>query len=316
MEMTGRIAFVSRLSIRDEELWLQALAGALPEENILPVRKIASGDLCGVQIAVVANPDPADIARLTNLKWIHSVWAGVERLVAEPGLAALPIVRLVDPELARTMAEAVLAWTYYLSRDMPAYARLQRQHRWQQLPYRHPAELTVGLLGLGTLGTAAALRLRSAGFNVSGWSRTAKNTDRIERFSGAAGLALLLARADVLVCLLPLTPETHGLLNRERLALMPTGASLIHFARSPIVVVDDLLAALNSGRLSHAVLDVFDVEPLPQHSELWEHPKITVLPHISAPTNKETAAAIVAKNIRDYRSSGVLPRTVAMNHGY
>ncbi|QSZ60279.1 glyoxylate/hydroxypyruvate reductase A [Rhizobium sp. ZX09] len=310
------IALVTRMTADVEQLWLAALSQNLPGETIVPFRQLDEDARQKVDIAIVANPDPADIARLPGLKWIHSVWAGVERLVSELGESRLPIVRLVDPQLSRTMAEAVLVWTYYLFRDMPAYAKFQREHVWQQLAYRRPEQVTIGLLGLGALGAASASRLKEAGFSVIGWSRSAKSLAGVETFHGEEGLDLLLSRSDILVCLLPLTSETKGLLNRDRLSKLPADASLINFARGPIVVDGDLIEALDSGAMKHAVLDVFDIEPLPADNALWDHPAITVLPHISAPTDRETAAAIVAGNILTYRSTGALPTTVDLERGY
>ncbi|RWX74956.1 glyoxylate/hydroxypyruvate reductase A [Neorhizobium lilium] len=310
------IALVTRMTADVEQLWLTALSQKLPGETIIPFRDLDEASREKVDIAVVANPDPADIAQLPGLKWIHSVWAGVERLVGELGKSRLPIVRLVDPQLSRTMAEAVLAWTYYLFRDMPAYAQFQRQRVWQQLAYRRPEQVTVGLLGLGALGAASAARLKEAGFNVIGWSRAAKSLEGVETFHGEQGLDLLLSRSEILVCLLPLTGETKGLLNGTRLSMLPKGASLINFARGPIVVTDALIAALSSSAMKHAVLDVFDVEPLPADNTVWDHPAITVLAHISAPTDRETAAAIVAGNILTYRETGALPPTVDLARGY
>ncbi|WP_280170814.1 2-hydroxyacid dehydrogenase [Agrobacterium pusense] len=310
------IALVTRMTADVEQLWLAALSQNLPGETIVPFRQLDEDARQKVDIAIVANPDPADIARLPGLKWIHSVWAGVERLVSELGESRLPIVRLVDPQLSRTMAEAVLAWTYYLFRDMPAYAKFQREHVWQQLAYRRPEQVTIGLLGLGALGAASASRLKEAGFSVIGWSRSAKSLAGVETFHGEEGLNRLLSRSDILVCLLPLTSETKGLLNRDRLSKLPGDASLINFARGQVVVDGDLIEALDSGALKHAVLDVFDIEPLPADNALWDHPAITVLPHISAPTDRETAAAIVAGNILTYRSTGALPTTVDLERGY
>ncbi|MFK0166877.1 2-hydroxyacid dehydrogenase [Rhizobium sp. NPDC090279] len=310
------IALVTRIPDEAERLWLDVLSIEMPDEKIVSFRHLDDEDRAAVDIAIVANPDPMDLVRLPGLKWIHSLWAGVERLVSELGDSTLPVVRLVDPQLSRTMAEAVLAWTYYLFRDMPAYARFQRERNWQQLSYRRPEQVTVGLLGLGALGEAAAHRLTEAGFNVIGWSRSAKDIEGIETCFGDDGLNTVLSRSDILVCLLPLTPETRGLLNTERLALLPTNASLINFARGPIVVSNDLFQALDTGRLNHAVLDVFDVEPLPSDAPFWDHPRITVLPHISAPTDRETAAALVADNIRTFRRTAILPSTVDFARGY
>lgn len=311
-----RIALVSRLSDAAEAGWLARLRALLPDERIDSLRTLDAAACAEVEIAVVANPDPADIARLPNLRWIHSLWAGVERIVAELPDLAVPLVRLVDPELARTMAEAVLAWTLYLFRDMPAYAASQRAHRWQPLDYRRPEAVTVGILGLGELGRAAAGRLNAAGFRVCGWNRSARAVEGVECHSGPGGLAHVLGQSDIAVCLLPLTAETRHLLNAERLALLPRGAQLINFARGPIVDTQALTHALDAGAMKHAVLDVFETEPLPAPSALWDHPAITVLPHISAPTDPETAAAIVAGNIGRYRAEGVLPATVDLRRGY
>ncbi|WP_369058244.1 glyoxylate/hydroxypyruvate reductase A [Caulobacter sp. 73W] len=307
------IAFASRQPAEAEAQWLAALSAAMPELSVRALRDLDAEARRKVEVAIVANPDPADLALLPNLKWIHSTWAGVERLVAELGAGAPPIVRLVDPELARTMAEAVIAWTYYLQRDMPAYAAVQQARRWEPRPYRRPGETTVGLLGLGALGVAAARRLSEAGFKVMGWSRTPKDIPGVDARTELPGV---LSASDIVVCLTPLTDQTRGLLNAERLGWMKPGAGLINFARGPIVVTGDLLAALDTAHLSHAVLDVFDQEPLPADSPLWSHRSVTVLPHISAVTDRGTASAIVADNIRRWLSQGVLPQTVDMARGY
>jgi len=312
--MAPLIAFVTRTPPEADAL--QKLRAAMPAETILPMRDIADGDFASVDIAIVANPDPADLARLPNLKWIHSTWAGVERLVSELKDSPLPIVRLVDPQLSFNMAEAVLAWTYYLFRDVPAYARLQRERNWHPLGYRRADQTTVSLLGLGALGTAATSRLKEAGFQVAGWSRLPKQLEGVETFSGEDGLMAILAKTDILVCLLPLTHETTGMLAARHFAALPKGAEFINFARGKIIVTADLVAALDSGHLKHAVLDVFETEPLPVEDALWRNPGITILPHISGPTDPDTAAGIVAANIAAYRRTGVLPATVDRTRGY
>ncbi|WP_425903420.1 2-hydroxyacid dehydrogenase [Agrobacterium radiobacter] len=314
--MPSPIAFVSRMNAETEAVWKQTLRAAMPQEDILSFSELTDEQRRAVDFAIVANPDPADIAALPGLTWVHSLWAGVERLVLELGDKAPPIVRLKDPELSRVMAEAVLAWTYYLQRDMPAYRENQQKALWQELDYRHPREMTIGLLGLGALGTAAAERLTHAGFNVAGWSRSAKVIEGVETLTGDAGLQALLEKSDILVCLVPLTDATRGLLDAGRFAAMKQGAALINFARGAVIVADDLIAVLDSGRLSHAVLDVFEQEPLPTASPFWQHPQVTVLPHISAPTSRESSARIVAGNVRAWRETGRLPETVDMIRGY
>lgn len=313
--MAEAIALIGCRGPTQESEYREILAAAMPGERIVPFRMLADAERDEARVAIVANPDPAEVAALPGLVWVQSLWAGVERLVNAFD-RPLPIVRLVDREMARTMAEAVLAWTYYLQRDMPAYARQQRAGLWRPHPYRKPADTTVGLLGLGALGIAAAERLLGAGFRVLGWSRSPKAVPGIETAHGLEALPAMLGRCDILVCLVPLTPETRGLVNAERLAALKPGAALINFARGPIVVTADLLAALDGGHLAHAVLDVFAVEPLPTESPLWSHPGVTVLPHISGPTDMPSAAATVAANLREFRRTGRPPRGIDTARGY
>jgi glyoxylate/hydroxypyruvate reductase A len=310
------IPFIATADYAKTGQWIAALQQAMPQEQIVAFNTLSEQQRQSCQLAIVANPDPADILRLPQLVWLHSVWAGVERLLADLANSDLKIVRLVDPQLADTMAEAVLAWVLYLHRDMPAYARQQKQNLWQPRDYIKPQDKTVSLLGLGALGEAAALRLLAAGFKVNGWSRSKKNLKHVTCFGGLDELPQMLSQTDILVCLLPLTADTRGLLNAATLAYLPKGAALINFARGAIIEDAALLAALDSQQLSHAVLDVFSQEPLPVEQAYWQHPQVTVLPHISAPTDLATAAAIVAGNIARYRKNGQLPNSVDSLRGY
>lgn len=314
--MQNPIAFVSRLNEQEELEWLEVLRQRMPAETIISFRQLNPELKARIELAIVANPDPVEVAQLSSLTWIHSLWAGVERLVTELGPAAPPIVRLVDPELARVMAEAVLAWTYYLQRDMPAYRQQQALSEWKPRPYRHPSTLQIGLLGLGELGKECARKLLEAGFTVQGWSASPKSLPGVEALTGEDGLTKLLSTSDITICLLPLTPATRHLLNRQRLSVMPQGASIINFARGAIIDHAALVDHLNAGHIDHAVLDVFEQEPLPQASPLWSHPRITVLPHISAPTTHESAASIVATNVALWRKTGLLPKTIQPSRGY
>ncbi|WP_109476174.1 glyoxylate/hydroxypyruvate reductase A [Paraburkholderia sp. C35] len=314
--MSDIITLVSQLSDDQEAAYLGALRKSLPGEVLLPLRETSAQQRAQSSIAIVANPRPADVARLPNLAWVHSLWAGVEQLVAAWPKDGPPIVRLVDPEMSRTMAEAVLAWTYYLQRDMPTYRLQQTDRQWCQRVYRKPSSMEIGIVGLGTLGTCAAERLVRAGFRVNGWSRTAKNVDGVHVYHGDTGLNDMLTTADIVICLMPLTSDTRGLIDGARIAQMKRGAALINFARGPIIVEAELLDALDRGLLSHAVLDVFDIEPLPLQSRLWEHPRVTILPHISAPTDVHTAASVIAANVSEYRKTGKLPASVDLTRGY
>jgi glyoxylate/hydroxypyruvate reductase len=310
------IAFVSRATETERNSWLKALALAMPAERIIDFSALDASQRSNCEIAIVANPDPDNIKQLPGLKWVHSVWAGVERMLQELDDPAFEIVRLVDPQLTTTMAEAALAWTFYLHRDMPRYAQQQQQCLWQPHPLIETSKRRIGVLGLGELGRAAATRLRDNGFTVSGWSRTPHQLSGISCYSAEKGLKVLLSSSDILLCLLPLTAQTRGLLNADTLSLLPAGASLINFARGPVIDEKALLKALNSGALAHAVLDVFNIEPLPSEHAFWTHTRVTVLPHISAPTSPQTASRIVAQHIQDYRAGKGLAQTVDPKKGY
>ncbi len=310
------IPFVSRANASDSAAWLAALSLAMPQECIVPFTQLTDTQRRDATVAIVANPDPAALNQLPALQWVHSLWAGVERMLTELQNPQVAIVRLEDPQLAETMAEAVLAWTLYLHRDMPTYAALQRNRVWQPQPPRLPSERCVAILGLGHLGKLAAKRLINAGFEVIGWARSAQTLSSVQTYAGDDALPEVLGRADLVVCLLPLTPHTRNLLNARRFTQMKPQAALINFGRGAIVNSADLMAALNANQLSHAVLDVFETEPLPTDNPLWAHEKITVLPHISAPTHKGTASAVVAGNIARFRATGALPKCVDPQIGY
>ena len=314
--MSRCIPFVSQISDREIAEWLEALRAVLPGYDVMPLADCSMQQCAEAQVAIVANPHAADLKKLPHLQWVQSLWAGVDQLLIETQLNNVAIVRMNDPQLAETMAEAVLAWALYLHRDMPRYRMQQSLQIWQQHTAKLAAERTVGILGLGNLGRKAAKRLFSNGFRVLGWSRSRAELKGIETFCGAAGFTAMLQRVDILICLLPLTAQTQGLIGKDAIALMPKGSALINFARGPIVDTDALMSALNSDRLSHAVLDVFDQEPLPQTSPLWSHPNITILPHISAPTNRQTASLIVAKNINRFFVEGEIPLSVDRALGY
>ena len=200
---------------------------------------------------------------------------------------------------------------------MPLYRRQQSAKLWQQRPYCAPSTIKDGLLGLGALGTAAADRLSRADFAVSGWSRSPKSIDGIDCLHGDEGLRQLLSQSDIVVCLLPLTTDTISLLNAERLGWMKEGASLVNFARGRIIAVAALLARLGARHLGHAVLDVFDQESLlSEDLPLWDHPDITVLPHISAPTDLQSASRIVADNIKSYHKTNAIPHSIDIAGGH
>lgn len=310
------LPFLSRSQPEAVARWLAALGAALPDHRVVPFAQLSPAERAVAEVAIVADPDPAELAQLPALKWVQGLWAGVERMMAELPAGGPQVVRLVDPMLARTMATAVLAWTLYLYRDMPRYRQQQQDRVWRQHVLPRPAEVPVGILGLGTLGRQAAAALIEQGFPVIGWSQSPKTLEGGRALHGAEGLHELLAQARIVIVLLPLTPDTRGLLADDLLARMQSGAALVNFGRGPILDTSALLAALDRGHLSHAVLDVFDQEPLPATSPLWSHPGVTVLPHISAPTDMQSASQIAADNITAFLATGAIPPGVDRARGY
>jgi glyoxylate/hydroxypyruvate reductase A len=296
--------------------WGPALQHALPGERLLRDRsELAAGE--SIDIALAANPPPAALAGLPGLRLIQSLWAGVDRLLADGSVPAdVPLARMVDPAMNEAMAETALWAVLSVQREFFAYARQQREPVWRQLPQRRADETTAAVLGLGQMGRTCALRLAANGYRVAGWSRSETSVAGIDTFAGESTLARVLANADVVVNLLPLTDATRGLFNARTFAQMRRGAALVNLARGAHVVEADLLDALASGRLGHAVLDVFANEPLPADKPFWSHPRITVLPHVAALTDPRSAAVIVARNVVALREGRTPENLVDRSRGY
>jgi len=275
------------------------------------------GDPAAIDYALVWRPEPGFLASLPNLKLILSLGAGVDHLLGDPRLPLhLPIVRLVDPHMTDAMSEYVTLQVLRLHRRDLDYRSQQQARVWRELDQRNAAERRVGILGLGELGQDAAKKLKALGFDVAGWSRSEKAVEGVRSYAGAAGLAPLLGRSEIIVCLLPLTAETEGILNKRTLALLPKGAALVNAARGAHLVEEDLLAALASGQISAAVLDVFREEPLPVDHPFWHHPRVVVTPHIAAFTNPATASPIILDNIRRFEEGRPLLNRVDPARGY
>lgn len=293
--------------------WRAALAAALPDERLVDTKDAADG----IDVAIVANPPPGALAGLPRLRLIQSLWAGVDRLLADPTLpAGVPIARMVDPMMNAAMAETALWAVLGLHRGYFRYARLQREARWAPHGQCRADELTVAVLGLGQMGRTVALRLAAQGYRVSGWSARPAAVEGIETQAGDAALEALLAQADIVLNLLPLTPATRGLFDAARFGRMKRGAGFVNLARGAHVVEAELLAALDAGQLRHAVLDVFQTEPLPAGHRFWSHPAVTVLPHAAAQTDPRSAALVVAQNLRALREGRPLAHLVDRARGY
>jgi glyoxylate/hydroxypyruvate reductase A len=314
--MKSIVPFISMLPKADIDQWLKILKKKLPKERIVKFSSLKKSDYKKIDVAIVANPNPTEVKKLENLKWIQSVWVGVEKLVESFKGDRVKIVRLIDPEMNRTMAEAVLSWVLYLHRDMHFYQAQQNKRVWKESDYIKPSKKVVSFIGLGELGAASAFKLIQNNFNVYGWSKAKKNISKVKSFTGELGLKKMLQQTDILVCLIPLTKKTKYLLNYKTLSYLKKGASIINFARGAIINANDLAKHLNSGRIKHAVLDVFEQEPLPKKSNLWKHKNVTVLPHISAHTDMDTASNIVCKNIKMYRLKNRIPKSVDLKRGY
>jgi glyoxylate/hydroxypyruvate reductase A len=242
----------------------------------------------------------------------------VDRLLADPTLpVGVPIARMVDPFMNAAMAETALWAVLSLHRGFFRYARLQRESRWAPHAQKRADEITVAVLGLGQMGRSAARRLAAQGYRVVGWSRGgAEATSDIVALHGDDALDSLLAAADVVVNLLPLTPATLSFFDAARLAHLQPTTSLVNLARGAHVVDADLLAALDAGRLRHAVLDVFHQEPLPIDHAFWRHPRVTILPHVAAQTDPRSAALRVAASVRAWQSGQPVPHLVDRTRGY
>ncbi len=304
-----------RSSSDSAALWLAELRRHIPELEMRVVPEI--GNPKDIDAALVWKPPAGLLASLPNLKMIVSLGAGADHLLEDASLPRhVPVVRLVDPYMTEAMSEYVLTQVLRLHRLDFAYRAQQRERVWRELQQPNAAERRVGVLGLGELGSDAARKLAVFGFKVAGWSRRERRLPGIESFHGPGGLMALARRSDILICLLPLTRDTEGILDARLFAAMPRAAAIVNAARGRHLIEADLLAALESGQLSAAVLDVFDQEPLPPEHPFWGHPKIIVTPHAAAATHAPTAAAGVAENLRRLSDGRPLINVVDLARGY
>jgi glyoxylate/hydroxypyruvate reductase A len=272
-----------------------------------------------IDVAVCWFPPQGVLAKLPRLRLVQSVGAGIEHLLADSNLPRhLPTFRIVDPKMAAGMA-AYVAWAVINGqRDLDYYAKAQRSSYWAQAQVSAPHTHGVGILGLGELGLQCARSLSTLGYRVAGWSRTPKADlpDEVAAFVASTQLAEFLSHCDTLICLLPLTDETRGLLNAALFAQLPIGAHLINVGRGDHLVESDLLKALASGQLSQATLDTFSVEPLPTDHLFWQHPQIRITPHIATRTAVEVIASQMLENLAGLPAETASPRRVQWARGY
>ena len=294
------MAILFQCLMDDPEPWRKALAEHLPDMEFRVWPDV--GDVADIEYAIVWRPRPGDLRRYPNLKVILSQGAGVDHIFLDPDLPeGVPIARIVDPDLAAQLSEYVLYTVLHFHRDMPGYAALRRERRWDVIAKPETRHRRVGVMGLGVIGGDAARKLVALGFDVLGWCMPPGGCEGVRVFHGAEGLGPFLSEAEILVCVLPLTDATRGIVNKDTLLALPPGAAVINVARGGHVVDADLLAALDSGHIAGAALDVFNEEPLPSGHPYWGHPKVLMTPHVAGQPRANILTVQIVENIRRAR---------------
>ena len=275
-----------------------------------------AGDLDEVEY-LIAWQAPADfIAQLPRLKVFFSSGAGVDHVDFSAVPKHIPIVRMVEPGIIDGMVEYVTLSVLALHRDFFDYVAAKVARTWDPLEVPPASARTVGVMGMGSLGSAVLQRLATYGFRLRGWNRSLRHLDNVESFAGPDQLQPFLEGCDILICLVPLTSETKGILNRKLFSALPAGASLINVGRGPHLVDADLLDALDSGQLSRAILDVTDPEPLPAEHPFWAHPRVFLTPHVASMTQPQSAAPILLDNLRRHQRGDALLNVIDRSRGY
>ncbi|MBH2696443.1 MULTISPECIES: glyoxylate/hydroxypyruvate reductase GhrA [Serratia] len=299
--------------------WLAGIKQRLPQAEI---REWQRGDERPADYALVWRPPHEMLANRRDLKAVFALGAGVDAILDQerkhPGTlpAGVPLLRLEDTGMAQQMQEYALSYVLRYFRRFDEYQALQQRQEWQPLDPHSLDDFTIGILGAGVLGQSVARKLTEFGFSVRCWSRSAKQIDGVQSFAGEAQRAAFLDGVKLVINLLPNTPETVGILNRELFAQLSTGAYLINIARGAHLVEADLLAALEQRQLAAATLDVFAREPLPQDHPFWRHPRVTITPHIAAITLPQQAMDQIAANIRALEAGHAPAGVVDRQRGY
>jgi glyoxylate/hydroxypyruvate reductase len=271
-----------------------------------------------VDYALVWDPDPGHLARMPKLKVIFGSGAGVDGILQDPHLPpGVPIFRMAIPEATQRMGEFCCWAALSLLKGGRRMAIAQAERRWDYFEPPHRADQrTVGIMGLGAMGTRCSEMLRGLGFPVIGWSRTRKTVQGVESFAGMAELPAILGRSDILVCLLPATPETRHIVDARTLGMLPDGAQYIGLGRGMQQRLDDILAALDSGRLDGAAIDVFEPEPLPADHRLWAHPRAIVTSHVASLPSRMERVGFVVRTIAGFERGAPLTNLFDPARGY
>ena len=270
-----------------------------------------------VVFALAWHPPIGVFGDYPNLRCIASTGAGVDHILRDAGLdPGVAVTRVVNSRLTDDMTSYLVAQVMCQLRNVAHYKFLQTNNEWQPKQYRDKTKIRIGIMGFGVLGRDVAEKFRDLDFKVMGWANTAKTAEGIEVFAGKPGFNDFLNKSDILICLLPLTSATENILNRETFNQLPDGAFIINVARGEHLVEEDLIAALEEGKLSGACLDVFREEPLPAGHIFWHHPKVTVTPHIASITSPESVAPQIIENYRRLREGKTLLNVVSREKGY
>ena len=292
----------------------EALRRAAPD---IPVWTDADDPPAGAVEAILAwRLGPGVLPRYPNLRVLCSTGAGVDKLLVDDLPPGLPVTRVVDPAQGIEMTQYVVAQALAFTRELPRYAAQQARRDWTRHPVRPAACCRVGVMGLGEVGQAIAAAFGPLGYPVAGWSRTRRDVPGVATFAGREELPAFLARTDILVCALPLTAETRGLLRRDTLARLPQGAFFINVGRGEQVVEPDLRALLDAGHLAGAALDVLEREPPRPDDWVWSHPGVTMTPHIAAQASFEVVAEQCVDALRRAREAMAQPRAIDRALGY
>lgn len=314
------MAFAFLLTSWEPEVWHEAMQRTAPDLDVRMWPEL--GNPADITHAAAWLPPPDALRGLPNLKVIFSLGAGVDAILKDTTLPAdIPIVRVNEPDLTMRMSEYVVFHVLMHHRQQRRIDANQKLGKWDPFATRPASELAVGIMGLGVMGTDSAIHLRNLGFKVAGWSRTRKHIDGVHCYAGPAEFDSFLHRTDILVCLLPHTPETTGILNRALFRKLSSrgplgGPVLINAGRGKQQVEADILAALDAGELLAATLDVFETEPLPPDSALWHHPKVTVTPHIAADSDPDVICAYVYRQMQRHMAGQPLENLVNRALGY
>lgn len=307
------MSFLFKHDTPQRQLWVDAFAKELPD---IPFKVWPdAGRKEDVRFMLFYEP-VEDIHSFTNLELLFTMSAGVEQALRLNLPKHLKLIRMIEPGLTASMVEYVIGSVLMLHRELPRYLDQQAHKQWTFDDVPPPGGNRVGILGTGVLGLACLNGLKPFGFPLSAWSRTRKEISGVSCFAGKEELKTFLAQTDILICLLPLTEATEDILNKDAFNALPQGASLINAGRGQHVVEEDLLKALDSGQLKHAVLDVTRIEPLPAESPIWSHKKIWLTPHIASNTRSETGAEAVIGNLKNYLAGKELFGEVNRELGY